>query len=165
MFGLSPFADRTSADLGLVPAMTLRSEVVAMRQVPAGTGVSYGYNHVAQSDTTLALVPIGYADGMPRALNGAGATVAIAGQHCPIVGRIGMDQSIVDLGKLGSKVNIGDPVVLFGDPTTGVPPVEVWAKLMRTINYEIIVSIGSRVLRLPVEDDTVASEGAGAIDG
>lgn len=166
VFGLSPFADRTSADLGLVPAMTLRSEVVAMRQVPAGTGVSYGYNHVAQSDTTLALVPIGYADGMPRALNGAGATVAIAGQHCPIVGRIGMDQCIVDLGKLGSKVNIGDPVVLFGDPTTGVPPVEVWAELMRTINYEIIVSIGSRVLRLPADDDdAVASGGAEAIDG
>ena len=153
IYGLSPIAGKTSADLGLVPAMTLRSEIVALRDVPAGAGVSYGFNHVTQSDTTLALVPIGYADGMPRALNGAGATVAIAGQHCPIVGRIGMDQCIVDIGKLGKKVNLGDPVILFGDPCTGVPPVEVWAELMRTINYEIVASIGTRVVRVAVDGD------------
>lgn len=150
-FGLSPFADQTSADLGLRPAMTLRSEIVSLRDVVAGTGVSYGHNHVVQSDTTLGLVPIGYADGMPRALNGAGATVAVAGQHCPIVGRIGMDQCIIDLGKLGKKVALGDPVVLFGDPTTGVPPVELWAEVMGTINYEIVVGIGPRVLRVASE--------------
>lgn len=153
VFGLSPFPDRTSADLGLIPAMTLKSEIVALRDVPVGTGVSYGYNHVVQRDTTLALVPVGYADGMPRALNGAGATVAIAGQHCPIVGRIGMDQCIVDLGNLARKVDIGEPVVLFGNPATGVPPVEVWAELMRTINYEIIVGIGSRVVRVAADDE------------
>lgn len=158
IYGLSPLADQTSADLGLIPAMTLCSEIVALRQVTAGTGVSYGFNHVAQSDTTLGLVPIGYADGMPRALNGAGATVAVAGQHCPIVGRIGMDQCIVDLGKLGKRVNIGDRVVLFGDPAMGVPPVEMWAELMRTINYEIIASIGNRVVRVPT--DEVAHHGA-----
>jgi alanine racemase len=152
IYGLSPLADRTSADLGLVPAMTLRSEIVALRQVPEGTGVSYGFNHVVQSETTLGLVPIGYADGMPRALNGAGATVEVSGHHCPIVGRIGMDQCIVDLGRLGKKVSLGDPVVLFGDPSAGYPPVEVWAELMRTINYEIVASIGQRVVR-------VASEG------
>lgn len=152
IYGLSPFADRTSADLGLIPAMTLRSEIVALRSVPAGTGVSYGYNHVAQSDTTLALVPMGYADGLPRALNGAGATVAIAGQHCPIVGRIGMDQCIVDLGRLGKRVRIGEPVVLFGDPSAGFPPVEVWAEVMQTINYEIVVGIGPRVNRVIVDD-------------
>ena len=159
IYGLSPLAGKTSADLGLVPAMTLRSEIVALRDVPAGAGVSYGFNHVTQSDTTLALVPIGYADGMPRALNGAGATVAIAGQHCPIVGRIGMDQCIVDIGKLGKKVSLGDPVILFGDPCTGVPPVEVWAELMRTINYEIVASIGTRVVRVAVDgDDSTLSE-------
>ena len=152
-FGLSPYSDRTSADLGLRPAMTLRSEIVALRNVTAGTGVSYGYNHVVQSDTTLGLVPIGYADGMPRALNGSGVTVEVAGQHCPIIGRIGMDQCIVDLGKFGKKVKLGDPVVLFGDPATGVPPVELWAEVMGTINYEIVAGIGSRVLRVASEDD------------
>ncbi len=167
IFGLSPFAGRSSADLGLVPAMTLKSEIVALREVSAGTGVSYGYSHVVQNDTTLALVPIGYADGMPRALNGAGATVAIAGHHCPIVGRIGMDQCIVDLGSLAKRVGLGEPVVLFGDPSTGVPPVEVWAELMGTINYEIIVGIGSRVVRVAAGDgepDAAARQRLGIAD-
>lgn len=153
IYGLSPFGDRTSAELGLRPAMTLRSEIVALRDVQEGTGVSYGFNHVVQSETTLGLVPFGYADGMPRALNGAGATVAVAGHDCPIVGRIGMDQCIVDLGKLGKKVSIGDQVVLFGDPAAGYPAVEVWADLMRTINYEIVATLGSRVLRVASDEE------------
>lgn len=151
-FGLSPFADKTSAHFGLIPAMTLRSEIVALRGVPAGTGVSYGFNHVCETATTLALVPIGYADGMPRALNGAGAWVSIAGEHRPIVGRIGMDQFIVDVGPLAGRLQLGDPVVLFGDPARGFPPVEIWAGLMRTINYEIIVGIGQRVRRVPSDE-------------
>ena len=150
-YGLSPFADRTSAQLGLIPAMTLRSEIVALRGVPAGTGVSYGFNHVCETATTLALVPMGYADGMPRALNGAGAWVTVAGEHRPIVGRIGMDQFIVDVGPLAGRLDLGEPVVLFGDPERGHPPVEIWAGLMRTINYEIVVGVGPRVLRVPVE--------------
>lgn len=155
-YGLSPFANQTSAQFGLIPAMTLRSEVVALRGVPAGTGVSYGFNHVCETATTLALVPMGYADGMPRALNGAGAWVTIAGEHRPIVGRIGMDQFIVDIGPLAGRVQLGEPVVLFGDPEHGNPPVEIWAGLMRTINYEIVVGIGPRVLRVP--DETPLSE-------
>ncbi|WP_336991149.1 alanine racemase [Leucobacter sp. VD1] len=147
-YGLSPFADKTSAQLGLVPAMTLRSEIVALRGVPAGTGVSYGFNHVCETATTLALVPMGYADGMPRALNGAGAWVTVAGEPRPIVGRIGMDQFIVDVGPLAGRVALGEPVVLFGDPELGHPPVEIWAGLMRTINYEIVAGIGSRVRRV-----------------
>ncbi|WP_255572768.1 alanine racemase [Leucobacter tenebrionis] len=152
-YGLSPFADKTSAQLGLVPAMTLRSEIVALRGVPAGTGVSYGFNHVCETATTLALVPMGYADGMPRALNGSGAWVTVAGEPRPIVGRIGMDQFIVDVGPLAGRVSLGEPVVLFGDPELGHPPVETWAGLMRTINYEIVVGVGPRVLRIPVDED------------
>lgn len=159
-YGLSPLADKTSAQLGLVPAMTLKSEIVALRGVPAGTGVSYGYNHVCETATTLALVPMGYADGMPRALNGSGAWVTVAGEHRPIVGRIGMDQFIVDVGPLAGRLELGEPVVLFGDPERGAPPVEIWAGLMRTINYEIIVGIGPRVLRLPVEDPLAEAPGA-----
>lgn len=152
-YGLSPFADKTSAQLGLVPAMTLKSEVVALRGVPAGTGVSYGYNHVCKVPTTLALVPVGYADGMPRALNGSGAWVTIAGEPRPIVGRIGMDQFIVDVGPLGGRIDLGEPVVLFGDPERGYPAIETWARLMNTINYEILVGIGSRVVRRPVDEE------------
>lgn len=149
-YGLSPLHNKTSAQLGLVPAMTLRSEIVALRGVPAGTGISYGFNHVCETPTTLGLVPIGYADGMPRALNGAGAWVTIAGEPRPIVGRIGMDQFIVDVGPLGGRIKLGEPVVLFGDPELGYPAIEIWARLMRTINYEIVVGIGPRVVRRAV---------------
>ena len=152
-YGLSPFADTTSAQLGLIPAMTLRSEIVALRGVPAGTGVSYGFNHVCEVATTLALVPMGYADGMPRALNGAGAWVTVAGEPRPIVGRIGMDQFIVDVGPLAGRIELGTPVILFGDPELGHPPVEIWSGLMRTINYEIVASIGPRVRRVPAEGE------------
>ena len=160
-YGLSPFADRTSAQLGLVPAMTLRSEIVALRGVPAGTGVSYGFNHVCEVATTLALIPVGYADGMPRALNGSGAWVTIAGEPRPIVGRIGMDQFIVDVGPLGGRISLGEPVVLFGDPERGYPPIEIWAGLMNTINYEILVGIGPRVVRRAVDDDAPEQEAPG----
>ncbi|WP_255809367.1 alanine racemase [Leucobacter aridicollis] len=152
-YGLSPLAGKNSAQLGLVPAMTLRSEVVALRGVPAGTGVSYGFNHVCEVATTLALVPVGYADGMPRALNGAGAWVTIAGERCPIVGRIGMDQFIVDVGPIAGRIDIGAPVILFGDPERGFPSIDIWAGLMRTINYEILVGIGPRVVRVAVDED------------
>lgn len=163
-YGLSPFARTTSAQLGLKPAMTLKSEIVALRGVPAGTGVSYGYNHVCEVATTLALVPVGYADGMPRALNGSGVWVTVAGERVPIVGRIGMDQFIVDVGPLGGRIGLGEPVVLFGDPEQGHPAIEKWADLMRTINYEILVGIGPRVLRVPV-DDRPADGVAGQLQG
>lgn len=157
IYGLSPFPDKTSAQLGLQPAMTLRGEIVALRAVPAGTGVSYGFNHVCETPTTLALVPMGYADGMPRALNGQGAWVAVAGEPRPIVGRIGMDQCIIDVGPLAGRLQLGDPVVFFGDPERGYPPVETWAGLMRTINYEIIAGIGQRVVRVPVDTEIIAA--------
>lgn len=154
-YGLSPFPDRSSADLGLVPAMTLRSEIIAIREVPAGTGVSYGYTHVAEEATTLALVPIGYADGMPRGLSGSGLTVCIAGEARPIVGRIAMDQCVVDLGLLAGRVGVGEPVVFFGDPARGHSAVERWAELLGTINYEVLVGIGPRVVRRAIGSETL----------
>ena len=144
IYGLSPFADRTSAELGLRPAMTLRAGVAAVRRVPAGQGVSYGYTHRTEGDTTLALVPIGYADGVPRAASG-GAAVRIGGATFPVAGRIAMDQFVVDVGD--HPVAVGDEALLFGDPTLGAPPVEAWADAAGTINYEIVTRIGPRVPR------------------
>jgi len=144
IYGLSPFADRTAADLGLRPAMTLRAAVAAVRRVPAGQGVSYGYTHRTESDTTLALVPLGYADGVPRAASG-GAAVRIGGRVFPVAGRIAMDQFVVDVGDLA--VEVGDEAALFGDPTLGLPPVEAWADAAGTVNYEIVTRIGPRVPR------------------
>ncbi|MBT1035189.1 alanine racemase [Canibacter sp. lx-45] len=154
VYGLSPFASCSSQDLGLRPALRLKAQIVALRRVPAGTGVSYGHNYVAPRDTVLGLVPVGYADGMPRALNNANAEVLIAGARRPIVGRIGMDQCIIDLGlELGERVHLGDEVVLFGDPARGEPAVEEWAKCLETINYEIIVGLGARISRVRVAAD------------
>ncbi|WP_029145924.1 alanine racemase [Microbacterium luticocti] len=144
VYGLSPFDDRTSADLGLRPAMTVRAAVAAVRRVPAGQGVSYGYTYRTARETTLALVPIGYADGVPRQASGAGPVV-IRGRRFRVSGRIAMDQFIVDVGD--TPVEIGDEAVLFGDATLGVPGAEEWADAAGTINYEIVTRIGPRVPR------------------
>lgn len=145
VYGLSPFGDgTTSADLGLTPAMTLRARVAAVRQVSAGTGASYDFIWRADVDTTLALVPIGYADGIPRLASGR-ADVWIAGRKRPVVGRIAMDQFIVDVGD--DAVAVGDEVVVFGDPSTGAPSAEDWARAAETINYEVVTRIGPRVAR------------------
>lgn len=147
LYGLSPFDDRTSAELGLRPAMTLRAAVANVRRVPAGTGLSYGYTHRTTRETTLALVPLGYADGIPRSSSNRG-TVAIAGKTFTVSGRVAMDQFIVDVGD--HPVSIGDEVIVFGDPTLGVPSAEDWAEASDTINYEIVTRIGPRVTRRSV---------------
>ena len=144
IYGLSPFPDRSSADLGLRPAMTLRAAVVAVRRVPPGAGVSYGYDHRTARETTLALVPLGYADGVPRQASGGGA-VAIGGRTFPVAGRVAMDQIVVDVGD--HPVRVGDEAVLFGDPTLGAPAATTWADAAGTINYEIVTRVGPRVPR------------------
>ena len=144
IYGLSPFADQSSHDLGLIPAMTLRGRIAAVRLVAAGAGVSYDYLWRAPADGYLALVPLGYADGVPRQASGT-ARVSLAGRLDPIVGRIAMDQFVVSVGREG--VTVGDEVVLFGDPATGVPSATDWADAAGTINYEIVTRIGHRVPR------------------
>lgn len=147
IYGLSPFADRTSADLGLQPAMTLTARVAAVRRVGAGQGVSYGYDYRAGRDTTLALIPLGYADGVPRQASGAGP-VRVGGARVRVAGRIAMDQFVVDMGD--HPVSVGDEAVLFGDPTLGSPAADDWADAAGTINYEIVTRIGPRVVRREV---------------
>jgi len=147
IYGLSPFSDRDSGDLGLKPAMTLRAPVAAVRRVPAGQGVSYGYAYRTDRETTLALVPLGYADGVPRNASGAGP-VWIDGIRHQVAGRIAMDQFVVDVGD--QRVRVGDEAVLFGDPTLGLPSADEWADAASTINYEIVTRIGPRVPRRQV---------------
>ncbi|MFG6404009.1 alanine racemase [Microbacterium sp. P04] len=147
LYGVSPFADRSAADLGLRPAMTLRAAVAAVRRVPAGTGVSYGYTYRTAADTTLALVPLGYADGVPRQASSRGP-VQIGGRRFTVAGRIAMDQFVVDVGDI--PVAVGDEAVLFGDPTLGVPAASEWADAADTIDYDIVTGIGPRVPRRQV---------------
>jgi len=123
--------------------------VAAVHRVPAGTGVSYGFVHRTEHDTALALVPLGYADGVPRAASGR-AEVSINGRRCRVVGRIAMDQFLVDVGPIsgGGAVRVGDRVVLWGDPADGVPSAEDWAAAADTIGYEIVTRVGPRVPRV-----------------
>jgi alanine racemase len=147
IYGLSPFEDATSADLGLTPVMTLRGRVAAVRRVAGGTGVSYDYTYRTRGSATLALVPLGYADGIPRHASNQ-ATVTIGGEPFKISGRVAMDQFVVDVGD--HVVQVGDEVVLFGDPATGVTSADHWAEAAGTINYEIVTRIGPRVRRTHV---------------
>ncbi|MGK5683537.1 alanine racemase [Actinoplanes sp. URMC 104] len=128
---------------GLRPAMTLRSRVVNVKRVPAGTGVSYGPDHVTTRPATLALLPLGFADGLPRSAQGR-AHVWLGGRRCPIAGRIAMDQCVVDAGDL--PVRLGDPVVVFG-PGPAEPTVADWARWAGTNPHEILTGIGARVPR------------------
>ncbi|WP_207454208.1 alanine racemase [Desertivibrio insolitus] len=145
MYGLNPFCDgRPSAEFGLRPAMELAGRVVAVKRVAASTGVSYGYTYRTAKPSTLALVGLGYADGIPR--HGSnGAPVSINGTRYAVAGRIAMDQFVVDLGD--DFAEVGDRVVLFGDPATGVPSADEWADAAGTINYEIVTRLGSRIRR------------------
>lgn len=144
-YGVPPFGDgTTAAELGLRPVMTLRARVAAVRRIAAGTGVSYGHVWRADRPTTLALVPLGYADGVPRQASGRGE-VWLAGARRRVVGRIAMDQFLVDVGD--DEVSVGDEVVLFGDPATGAPSADDWGDAADTIGYEIVTRIGPRVPR------------------
>lgn len=144
IYGLSPFGDGDAAALGLRPAMTLTSQVAAVRRIPAGAGVSYDYVWRAAVPTTVALVPMGYADGIPRAASDR-ASVQIGGVWHPVRGRVAMDQFVLDVGD--APVAVGDRVVVFGDPATGAPSAADWGRWADTINYEIVTRIGVRVRR------------------
>lgn len=156
-YGMSPIDGSTASEVGLRPVMTLTGQVAAVRGVKTGAGVSYNFTYRTQSDTRLALVPLGYADGVRRGLSGKGATALIRGRRCPIVGRISMDQFLLNLEPLGDEANdidVGEPVTLFGDPSYGAPSIDEWATLVDTINYEIATGIGPRVTRVITERNT-----------
>lgn len=144
VYGLSPIPEH--GDMGLRPAMTLKCQVAMVRSVRAGDGVSYGHTWVAGRDTTLALLPIGYADGVFRALSGR-IEVLINGRRYPNVGRICMDQFVVDLGPGPVGVTEGDVAVLFGPGGDGEPTAQDWADLLDTIHYEVVTSPRGRVVR------------------
>jgi alanine racemase len=133
-----------SQTVELRPAMTLTAPLVDVRDIVAGTGVGYGHDWVATRDTRLGLLPLGYADGLPRAASGR-AEVQVAGLRRPLVGRISMDMAVVDLGDLA--VGRGEPVMVFGPGDLGEPTVRDWADWAGTIEHEIVVGLGTRIER------------------
>jgi alanine racemase len=124
--------------------MELSASIIGVKRVPAGSGVSYGHEYVTSAETTLALVPLGYADGIPRHASARGP-VSIGGERFRVAGRVAMDQFVVDVGE--ARVRAGDRAILFGDPSSGLPSASDWAEAADTINYEIVTRIGNRVTR------------------
>ncbi|GAB4049137.1 alanine racemase [Catellatospora paridis] len=145
VYGLSPLDD-PAVRAALRPAMTARARVLLAKRVPAGQGVSYGHTYVTQRASTVALVPLGYADGVPRHASNLGP-VQLNGGRYTVAGRVCMDQFVVDVGD--AEVAEGDEVVLFGPGDDGEPTADDWAEAVGTINYEIVTRFGStRVPRI-----------------
>jgi alanine racemase len=160
VYGLSPVpSTATAAQLGLRPAMTFRSRLALVKRVPAGQGVSYGHAYTTPRETTLGLVPLGYADGVPRHASGAGPVLA-AGRRRVVAGRVCMDQFVLDLGD--DEACAGDEVVLFGTGEAGEPTAQDWADAAGTISYEIVTRIGPRVARHYVGADEPVRSGVAA---
>lgn len=134
-------------NMGLRPAMTLKAPVAMVRPIKAGDGVSYGHTWVADRDTTLALIPLGYADGIFRTLSNR-LEVSINGRRHPGVGRVCMDQFVVDLGPGPVDVGVGDEAILFGPGDSGEPTAQDWADLIGTINYEVVTAPRGRITRV-----------------
>ncbi|HEX4654116.1 MAG TPA: alanine racemase [Mycobacteriales bacterium] len=146
VYGLSPGPQvGTSRDLGLRPAMRLTAEVALVKHVAAGQGVSYGHRYHTSASTALALVPVGYADGIPRHATNVGP-VQVNGKRFVVSGTVCMDQFVVDVGS--HPVDAGDEVVVFGPGDNGEPTADDWADAIGTINYEIVTRIGPRVPRV-----------------
>ena len=146
VYGLSPVPDLGSpADFGLREAMRVTARLAVVKRAPEGQGVSYGHEYVTSRDTVLGLVPVGYADGIPRSAGGRGPLL-VGGERHRIAGRVCMDQVVVDLGPSFAGA-AGDEVVLLGRSDLGEPSAQDWAEAAGTINYEIVTRMGPRLPR------------------
>lgn len=148
LYGHSPAPDVADAvALGLRAAMRLEAEVVLTKDVPAGTPVGYGHTYTTPGAGRLALLPLGYGDGVPRHAGNL-APVQLGGHRTRIAGRVSMDQIVLDLGADAADVAVGDVAVLFGDARDGVPTAQEWADAVGTISYEVVTRLGARVPRV-----------------
>jgi alanine racemase len=145
IYGIAP-APALRDQVALEPAVRLATEVAFVKEVPAGDGVSYGLRHHVARDTLVATLPIGYADGVFRALGTLGQQVLVGGQRRPMVGVVTMDQLLVDLGP-DSTVRPGDEVVLLGSQGDDRIAPDEWAARLGTIAYEVVCALGPRVER------------------
>jgi alanine racemase len=148
LYGLSPDVNNIgdTISIGLKPAMKLKAKLNLVKKVKAGSTVGYGATAVVNQDTKLGVVTLGYADGIPRNANNL-AGVFVCGKRAPLIGRVSMDQFVVDLG-IESLAKTGDEVIVFGAGNDGEYTIDEWAKACGTINYEIVTRIGPRVPRI-----------------
>jgi len=145
LYGLYP-SDKVSRELELFPAMELKSHVAYIKRIPSGEGVSYGRTYITDREITVATIPVGYADGYPRLLSGRGRVI-INGHYAPIIGRVCMDQFMVDISGIDG-VSCDDTVTLIGTDGDCAVTVDEIADICGTINYEIVCGISKRVPRI-----------------
>jgi alanine racemase len=145
-YGIEPGPGVRDLATNLRPAMALKARVSLVKTVEAGTGISYGQRHRFERRTTIATLPLGYADGVPRRLFATGGEVLVQGQRCPIVGVVTMDQMMIDVGDL--SVAVGDVVTLIGSEGGQRITAEDWARRLDTIGYEIVCGISARIPRI-----------------
>jgi alanine racemase len=145
-YGLYPSEEINKHKVFLKPAMSLKAQIIHLKDVPAGFKVSYGITHETLKPTTIATLPIGYADGLNRLLSSRGQML-VHGQRAPIIGRVCMDLTMLDVGHIDG-VQVGDEVVVFGQQDNANLSIDEMASLLNTINYEIVTSITARVPRV-----------------
>lgn len=155
LYGLYPSKEMEKSNVKLKPSLSLKSNIIFLKQVKAGTAVSYGGSFVTQNDCKIATIPVGYGDGYPRSLSSKGR-VLIRGEYAPIVGRICMDQFMVDVTHI-ENVSEGDEAVLIGKQGDNSITVEEVAELDGTINYEIVCQLGKRIPRVYYKKGIVVS--------
>ena len=148
LYGCYP-SEYVNHNIELKQVMSLRGRVVFIKKVKKGTGISYGLTYKAEKDTIIATVAMGYADGLPRLLSNKGRVI-IRGRYAPIVGRVCMDQAMIDVGNIDG-VEVGDRVTFFGKQDGLFISVDEVAQLAQTINYEILTQIGRRVPRVIIK--------------
>ena len=146
LYGLYPSEEVDKTNTDLHPVMELISHISHIKTLPEGEGISYGRTYVTDRQTTVATIPVGYADGYPRCLSNKG-TVLVKGIRCPILGRICMDQMMVDVTAV-ADVHVGDEVVLFGHSDNAILQVEEIAAEAYSFNYEFVCGISRRVPRV-----------------
>lgn len=152
LYGYYPSNEVNKDRINLKPAMTLKAKISNLKTVSKGTGISYGQIFVAERESKIATIPIGYADGFTRLLSSK-AEVLLNGRRAPIVGRICMDQCMLDVTEI-EDVNIGDEVVVFGYGD-GCPDADEIAEKLDTISYEVLCAVGRRVPRVYIQNGTV----------
>jgi len=145
-------------DYGLREAMRLVAHLSSVKPCPAGQGISYGHTYTTPAETLLGLVPMGYADGIPRNASSVGPAL-VGGRRLTIAGRVCMDQFVLDLGPDYDGA-AGDEVVLFGRGAAGEPTAQDWAVATGTINYEIVTRVGARVPRVHLGEGAAAEDPA-----
>ena len=155
LYGLYPSREVNRENIKLKPAMTLKAKITNLKTVDKGTGISYGQIYKTNKISKIATIALGYADGFSRSLTSKGE-VFIGNERAKIVGRICMDQSMIDVSHL-KNVNIGDEVVIFGYGHEGYPHVDELAEKIGTINYEVVSMIGRRVPRIYVSNGEIVS--------